>query len=112
MDAAVAETRRIVSVSEAIARQLRSEMDGRGGELSDRRRAAMEGMAVRRRATVGATRSCENIFRLGTGTEELAAVLGKMPLFVLVAVRGIPDERHMILHPFARSCLSRVNLFV
>ena len=43
----MAETRKIVSASEAIARRLRSEMDERGGELSDRRRVAMEGLAVR-----------------------------------------------------------------
>lgn len=47
VDAAVIETRKIVSASEAIARRLRSEMDGRGGELSGRRRVAMEGLAVR-----------------------------------------------------------------
>lgn len=49
----MSETRKIVSASEAIARRLRSEMDGRGGELSDRRRVAMEGLAVRRPEGVG-----------------------------------------------------------
>ncbi|CAM9335731.1 unnamed protein product, partial [Laminaria digitata] len=54
VDAAVTETRKIVSASEAIARRLRSEMDGRGGELSDRRRAAMEGLAEWEREADGA----------------------------------------------------------
>lgn len=47
VDATIDKTRKIVSGSEAIAWQLREEMEGRGGELSDRRRVAEEGLAVR-----------------------------------------------------------------
>ena len=47
MEATVSETRKIVSRSEAVARQLREEMEGRGGELADRRSAAEQGLAVR-----------------------------------------------------------------
>lgn len=48
MDATVGETRRTVSRSENVAWQLREEMEGRGGELSDRRRVAEQGLAVRK----------------------------------------------------------------
>lgn len=51
------ETRKIVSTSEAIGRRLRSEMDGRGGGLSNRRRVAMEGLAVRPAGSVEETDS-------------------------------------------------------
>jgi len=47
VEATIAETRKIVSGSEAVARQLRAEMEGRGGDLSERRRVAEEGLAVR-----------------------------------------------------------------
>lgn len=49
MGETITETRKIVSRSEAVAWQLREEMDGRGGELSDRRCVAEQGLAVRGR---------------------------------------------------------------
>lgn len=47
MAATIGETRKIVSGSEAIAWELRAEMEGRGGELSCRKRDVEEGLAVR-----------------------------------------------------------------
>lgn len=46
VDATAAETRKVVSGSEAVAWRLRAEMDGRGSELSERRRIAREGIEV------------------------------------------------------------------
>ncbi|CAM9234588.1 unnamed protein product [Ectocarpus sp. 13 AM-2016] len=50
VEATTGETRKIVSTSEAIAWELRAEMEGRGGELSCRKRDAEEGLADWERA--------------------------------------------------------------
>lgn len=52
MEATTAETRKIVSTSEAIAWELCAAMEGRGGELSCRKRDAEEGLAVRQLCTM------------------------------------------------------------
>ncbi|CAN0198323.1 unnamed protein product, partial [Ectocarpus sp. 8 AP-2014] len=50
VEATTGETRKIVSTSEAVAWELRAEMEGRGGELSCRKRDAEEGLADWERA--------------------------------------------------------------
>lgn len=88
VDAAVSETRKIVSTSEAIARRLRSEMDVRGGELCDRRRVAMEGLAVRRPGDVegaGSYRSNFSLLFLLGASEALSSI--SIALFVLLGMK-------------------------
>ncbi|CAM9456742.1 unnamed protein product, partial [Scytosiphon promiscuus] len=51
VEVTIAETRKIISGSEALAWQLRTEMDGRGGTISARRRSAEEGLAEWKQAT-------------------------------------------------------------
>lgn len=75
----IADTRKIISGSEALARQLRTEMEERGGDVAARRRAAEDGLAVRQ-PCIHASRT----FDVSRST----AIIGRRPMERLQCRRG------------------------